>query len=794
MKFSEQWLREWVNPAFETQKLVEQLTMLGLEVDSVDPVVPPFSGVIVGEVLEAVQHPDADRLRVCKVKVGQGEILTIVCGGRNVRAQLKVPVAQVGAVLPGDFKIKKAKIRGVESSGMICSESELGLVETSDGIMELPADAPIGADFREYMHLNDTIIDIDLTPNRGDCLSILGVAREIAAANRLSLNENYNTEKAAAVTTGAKFKIKVESGQNCPRYIGRVIKNIRSDAKSPLWLQEKLRRSDIRSIHPVVDITNFVMLELGQPLHAFDLDKLDGEIIVRLAKPGETAHLLDEQNLELDDQTLVIADQQGVQAIAGIKGASSTSVTSDTQNLFLESAFFTPNSITRTARRYGIFTDSGQRFERGVDPYLQQRAIERATQLITEILGGEVGPLNEITFAEYLPKSPQIFLGKQRIERILGVSLDSAAIESILKSLNMHLQEVSEGWKVTPPSYRFDLKLEVDLIEELARLYGYDHIPSTFLDEKLKAFTDSESQLNLRVLRTLMKDLGYSEAVTYSFVDPKIENLFATTGKSLHLVNPLSPELSVMRSSHMTGLIQVLIYNEARQQDRVRLFELGLCFKEEEGGITQQLHLGAIVSGSVYSEQWGAKPREIDFFDIKSDLENILRLAGYEKNFKCVKSDHKALHPGKSARIFINDSAVGYIGCLHPEILQKLDLSHDVFLIDLNLDKITNSSLPSYQMFSKFPMIKRDIAFTVEKSVPVEEILKKILDSAGELLKNVNVFDVYQGKGIAEGKKSIAFGLIYQHDTRTLVDAEVNDNIQHLINVLQTEFNATLRD
>lgn len=793
MKFSEQWLREWVNPSINSSELSEQLTLLGLEVDSCIPVVPDFTGVVVGQVLEAVQHPDADRLRVCMVDIGESEPVSIVCGGQNVRQHLKVPVAKVGAVLSQDFKIKKAKLRGVESHGMICSESELGLADTSSGIMELPEDAPIGMDIRTYMQLDDHIIDVDLTPNRGDCLSVVGIAREVVARNQLSLNKSDIFRTTIKPTINDTFPIKLVEGRHCPRYIGRVIKNLPMNGKTPLWMIEKLRRSGIRNIHPIVDITNFVMLELGQPLHAFDLDKLSGEIIVRLASDSEKVNLLDDQQLELDNQTLVIADHNEAQAIAGVKGGSATGVSSQTQSIFLESAFFTPVSIARTMRKYSLFTDSAHRFERGVDPNLPRIAIERATQLILEILGGEAGPLNEVCSEENLPKSESIYLRKDRVERVLGVHLDAPSIVSILENLNMQVKEAEEGWKVTPPSYRFDLKLEIDLIEELARIYGYENIPSETLSYKLNTVTESESQLNIRRVRSLLNDLGYLEAITYSFVDPKIENLLVPDKQNLKLVNPISSELSVMRSNHWSGLIQALIYNQSRQQERVRLFEIGLCFNEEGAQIEQRLHLGGILSGNIYPPQWGAAKRSVDFFDVKSDLENVLRLTRHS-HVTFLPGGHSALHPGKSAHLTVDGKVVGYLGCLHPEILQKLDLNNEVYVFDLDLQSLWTVPLPEYQAISKFPLIKRDIAFIVNSDIPVEEILKKILDSADKLLKNVNVFDVYQGKGIEEGKKSVALGLIFQHDSRTLVDAEVNDNIQRLINMLQSEFNATLRD
>lgn len=791
MKFSEQWLREWADPKVSSDELVEQLTCAGLEVDSVEPVVPEFTDVVVGKVLDVKQHPDADKLHVCHVDVGREE-LTIVCGAQNVRNGLKVPVAQVGAVLPDGLKIKKVKLRGVESSGMICSETELKLADTSIGIMELPEDAPVGTSLREYLQLNDHIIDIELTPNRGDCLSILGVAREVAANYDISLRKV--DIKPVPVTIKDTIPVSVLNPQQCPRYIGRIIKNIKRNASIPMGMKEKLRRSGLRSIHPVVDITNYVMLELGQPMHAFDVDKLSGGIEVRLAKKGEGVSLLGEQYLELDPSTLVIADQNGIQAIAGVKGSHVTGVTEETQNIFLESAFFAPENISGAARRYGLFTDSSHRFERGVDPNLQNIAIQRASELILSLLGGEAGPLIEVSDVNWLPKSNPIFLRYDRIQRILGISLPKQKIENILQRLDMSFHQTDQGWEITPPSYRSDIKIEIDLIEELARIYGYSSIPSRKLVSEMNILSTSEITLDLRRVRSLMMDRGYQEAITYSFVDPHLEQLLAPNQPLLSLINPISSELSVMRTNQWSGLIQAVLHNQNRQQDRVRLFELGLCFRENNTEIEQKLHMGGIITGDVYQEQWGESSRKVDFFDIKSDVENILKLTGYTDEFKFVRGGHPALHPGKSAAIYKGSKLIGYLGALHPDLKQKLDVNNHVYLFDLELESMLNISLPNYQIISKFPAIRRDIAIIVSDSIPVEQILEKILDSAGELLKNVLIFDVYQGKGIEAGMKSIALGLTFQHPSRTLVDSEINEFMQHLINMLHNEFNATLRD
>lgn len=790
MKFSEQWLREWANPPVSSEELTEQLTLSGLEVDWTQPVSADFSGVVVGHVLEVKQHPDADRLRVCLVKVDEEEPLTIVCGGQNVRENLKVPVAKVNAVLPGNFKIKKSKLRGVESCGMICSESELGLAQESQGIMELPDNAPIGEDIRDYLQLNDKIIDIDLTPNRGDCMSILGIAREVTAINKIPMVEQPTRQTPIHIRD--EQPITVTANKDCPRYLGRIIKNINTHARTPLWMQEKLRRSGVRSIHPVVDVTNYVLLELGQPLHAFDLAKLQGGIQVRHAKKGESIHLLDEQTLELDDETLLIADEQKPLALAGIMGGHDSGITDQSSDIFLESAFFTPASISKTARKYSIHTDSSHRFERGVDPHLQRRAIERASELLLEIVGGDIGPLSEVS-SPY-PDPQTIFLRRDRIKRILGISLSDEDIATILKNLKMTLRANEKGWEVTPPSFRFDLTSEIDLIEELARIHGYSAIPTHKMTAQLQFLMPSETKLDVNKLRSLLVNRGYQEAITYSFVDPRYEKLMEIQKNPLQLLNPISSELSTMRSNHWAGLLKAFEYNYYRQQPRVRLFEIGLCFLNEPTGLQQQLRLGGLISGLLYQEQWGEAKRMVDFYDIKQDIESLLALTGHSKDFNFLPYTGSVLHPGKSAIIKWGDKDIGSFGALHPSIQQQLDINQPLYLFDLHLESIIPITLPTYEAISKFPAIRRDIAVVVERDVPGERIRQKILDSGGELLKNVQIFDVYQGKGIDLTKKSVAFCLSFQHISRTLVDNEINEAVQSVVNALRSEFNATLRD
>jgi phenylalanyl-tRNA synthetase beta chain len=790
MKFSEEWLRKWVNPEVATEKLAEQLTLAGLEVDSLEPVAGEFMGVVVGKVLEAKQHPDADRLRVCQVDVGDQTPLNIVCGASNVSVGQKVPVAKINAILPGNFKIKKSKLRGVESEGMICSEKELGIAESSDGIMVLSADAPLGVDVREYLSLNDTIFDIQLTPNRGDCLSIQGIAREVAAINDLRLTKPSLT--AVSHTISEQLPIKITAPDGCPHYVGRVIRNIDSNAKTPLWLQERLRRSGIRPLSAIIDVTNYVLLELGQPLHAFDLSYVANGIEVRFAKPGEVIDLLDEQRLELNDKDLVITDGNRPLALAGIMGGKESGITSETKHLFLESALFNSSIITKTARHYGLFTDSSQRFERGVDPLLQKVAIERATALIHEIVGGEIGEVLEC--GQESSSKEAIILRKDRITKLLGITLADDVVTNIFNCLEMKVNPHGQGWQVTPPSYRLDINQEIDLIEEIARIYGYDRIPGEKIAEELTFLPVSETVLDLQKVKTRLVDSGYQEAITYSFVSPALEKKLMLQQHPLVLVNPISSDLSTMRTNHWPGLIQAFLHNYARQQQRVRLFEIGLCFINDPEKIKQELRLGGLCTGPLYPEQWSESARSVDFFDVKNDVMNILSLTGQTDSYGFESFEHPALHPGQAAAIVKQHRVIGMLGALHPSISQELDINQSLYLFDLSLDSIMDMSLPMYETLSKFPAIKRDMALVVAADVQAQRLKEKILSMGGDLLKNVQIFDIYQGKGIETGKKSIALSLTFQHLSRTLVDTEINESMQNIISALYKDFNATLRD
>ncbi len=792
MKFSEQWLREWVNPAVTSEQLIEQLTMAGLEVDSIEPVAGQFSGVMVGHVLEVQPHPDADRLRVCQVDVGQAITLNIVCGASNVRAGIKVPVAVIGAKLGADFIIKRAKLRGVESQGMICSAQELGLAETSQGILILPDDAPLGQDFREYWQLNDNAITIELTPNRGDCASVNGLAREIAALNGMQKKPlNFNT---IAAKHSEQLAVTVEAPQACPRYVGRLIRGVNNQVQSPLWLLERLRRSGLRGINPVVDVLNYVMLELGQPMHAFDAAKLNSGVKVRFAHPSETLSLLNGQIVKLSSTTLVIADQEKALALAGIMGGKEAEVTDQTETIFLESAFFDPIAMAGKARLYGLHTDSSYRFERGVDPELIEKALQRATELIVQIAGGEPGPLSEQIFSGYLPKPIAIKLRKARIKTVLGITIPESEILSILTNLAMQVTAEVDAWQVQIPSHRFDLKLEIDLIEELARIYGYNKIPQQAVYGQFTAKPLTETQSNLSRLRDVLVDRGYREAITYSFVAPKLNSIFAPEQTPLMLANPLSAELAVMRSHLWPGLLSVLQHNQHRQQERVRLFEIGLKFNQEDGEVVQQSVIGGIVAGTRYPEQWASGKEPVDFFDVKADLEALLALTGNQQSFSFVSTERPGLHPGQTAKILCDEQVIGYIGALHPLVAEQHALTLPIYLFELDIGAISQQKVPSYTALSKYPSIRRDLALLVDQNLPVADLLATIRNEAKDIIKQVQLFDVYQGKGIPVGQKSVALGIVMQHTERTLIDDEVNQLIQKIISDLQQAFGVKLRE
>lgn len=791
MKLSENWLREWVNPDLDTQALADKLTAAGLEVDAVESVAGDFTGVVVGEVKSLRAHPDADKLRICEVDVNDGDWLTIVCGAANVREGLKVPVAKVGAVLPGDFKIKKAKLRGEPSFGMLCSSKELGLTESAAGLMELPANAPVGEDIRDYLELNDHSIDIDLTPNRSDCLGIAGIAREVGVLTR----ENVTSVDlfAVAAESDKSLPVSVEMPEACPRYLGRVIEGVNPTAETPLWLQEKLRRSGLRSLGPVVDVTNYVMLELGQPMHAFDLDKINQQIQVRFAHKDEKLTLLDGQIVTLDTETLVIADNQQPLAIAGVMGGEDSAVTGATTTIFLESAFFSPTVIAGKARGYGLHTDSSHRFERGVDPDLCLHAMERATRLLMDIAGGRPGPVTEVTAVPSLPQTAKITLRASRIKRVLGIDMPADEVTDILQRLGLDVKYQDDIWQVNVPGFRFDLALEVDLIEELGRLYGYDRLPQTRPEATVLNTSISETQLSEQRLQSMLVDRGFYEAITYSFVDPKTEALLseAPDESPIKLANPISADLSVMRRSIWPGLVQAMTHNLNRQHDRLRLFEIGRVFRHGAEGIEQQRQIAGLVYGARYPEQWTHKQRKVDFFDIKADVEALLAPGGGEIAF--VAENHPALHPGQSARVYKNNQAIGWVGAIHPQLNKPLDFDGTAYLFELNLASVVDAAVPAYTPVSRYPMIRRDLAVIVDDTVAAGEIDNCLKSVDSDILKAIQLFDVYSGDGVEQGKQSLALAFHLQHPTRTLKDEEVDALMERLTETLQQAVGAEIR-
>ncbi len=796
MQISEAWLREYVNPAISTEELVAQLTMAGLEVDSVEPASAIFSGVVVGEVLAMQQHPDADRLRVCQVSIGEAEPLQIVCGASNVRVGLKIPAALVGAELPGDFKIKKSKLRGVDSYGMLCSAKELGLAAEAQGLLELPADAPVGLDIRSYLSLADTIIEVDLTPNRADCLSVEGIAREMAVLNKMDWSA-VSVEK-NAVTHQDNLAVSVDANDACPRYLGRLIKGVNAKAETPLWIKERLRRSGIRSLGPLIDITNYVLIELGQPLHVFDAAKLKGSIQVRWAKNGESLALLNGQVINLDNEALIIADDEQPLALAGVMGGNGSAVNDQTQDVFLECAFFSPQLIAGKARKFGLHTDSSHRFERGVDATMQQRAIERASQLIIQIAGGALGPITEQTNEPAIPDRSAVLLRKQRVEKMLGLELADDFICDTLQRLGMDVKQHDADWLVTPPGFRFDIAIEADLIEEIARIYGYNNLPNTRIAMGSELGKATESVLEIDRIKDLLVDRGYQEAITYSFVDEEIQQSIAPQDDVIRLKNPISSDLSVMRTTLWSGLLKAALYNVNRQQNRVRLFETGLRFVNKDGTMLQQKMLAGLALGSAVAEQWGEKSRKIDFFDVKADVQAMFSLAGFNQSGLDIlfsTGQHAALHPGQTAEISNGDGEkIGWLGMLHPSLEKQLGFDTQVYLFELDQNRLLKKQLPKFRPLSKYPSVRRDMALIVKEGITAGDIINCIKNGSEAALQDVVVFDIYRGKGVDEDSKSVALSLFIQDFSQTLTDSEIDAIFNRVLVTLTDTIGAKLRD
>ncbi|WP_288366448.1 phenylalanine--tRNA ligase subunit beta [uncultured Acinetobacter sp.] len=791
MKISESWLRTWVNPAIDSETLTDQLTMLGLEVDELAPIAKPFTGVVVGEVLSVEQHPDADRLRVTTVNIGNGEPLQIVCGAPNVRVGMKAPVATIGAVLPGDFKIKKGKLRGIESQGMLCGASEIDLEDKIDGLLELPQDAPVGTNIRDYLKLDDHVIDISITPNRGDCFSIRGIAREIGVINQLTVTPPVIAAVESSILEQKQVHLATDGA---PRYLGRAIKNVNVQAQTPDWMAHALSCSGIRTHSILVDITNYVLMELGQPMHAFDLAKIDGDIHVRQAADQEKLVLLNEQEVELNPDIMVIADNSKALAIAGIMGGLDSSVTDETRDIFLESAFFAPLAIAGRARRFGLHTDSSQRYERGVDFELPMLAMHRASELIQQYAGGEFGPISVAEKAELLPKRDPITLHQSQVDALLGYRVETDFITDALQRLGCEVTVVATGeWHVVPPSHRFDLAIYQDLIEEVARIHGYDNIQIALpkIDVQLAQYQD---HLELAALRQTVATLGYQEAISFSFADLKLEKQLNPKVNPLALANPISSDLAVMRSTLLSSLIPCVQHNLNRQQSRVRFFELGLRFDYQHATSIHDLQqiptLALIAVGSRTPELWHGKVQPMDFFDLKNEVEQIL--AAGRLNVSYVRSERVWLHPGQSAEILVDGQSIGYLGRLHPSLENELDLG-TTWVAEIDQKAILQSYVSNFTELSRFPSVRRDIALLISDKINVSDIQQLIKQTGGDLLDSTWLFDVYTGQGVEQGKRSLAFALLWQHPSRTLEDAEIKSGMDNIIQVLENTYQATLR-
>ena len=779
MKFSENWLRTWVNPAMSSDELSHLLTMAGLEVEGMDAVAPAFNNVVVAEVLEVIKHTNADRLNVCQVNVGETQPLTIVCGAANVAAGVKVPCARIGAVLPGDFNIKQAKVRGIESFGMLCSAKELGLAESSDGLWLLPDDAPVGTTLRDYLELDDHVFTLKLTPNRGDCSSLFGIAREVSA-----LTASPCTPLAIEVqktTLNEQLKITVADATACPAYYGRLVHGVNAAVGTPAWMLRRLERSGLRTINAVADITNYVMLEMGQPMHAFDAKKLSGGITVRRAIPGESLTLLNEQAVRLDESVLVIADDTRVLALAGIMGGQGSGVETTTTDVFLESAFFHPDAIAGKARRFGLATDSSFRFERGVDYAATQQALERATQLLVEICGGRVGEISAACGT--LPTRPAIALRRSRVARVLGIDLSNEQIAALLARLQFAFTANGDDYRVTPPSFRFDLSIEADLVEELARLYGYDNIPAIAPKTSLTMLPYSESQRPMSRIQQTLVARDYQEIVSLAFLEEQVERDLCGNRNPLALQNPIASNLAVMRSSLIGGLVDALRFNLNRKQTRVRLFEAGACFAKIDGNYVQTQHLSGIAYGTNQLEQWGLATKTVDFYDVKADVEALFAPLA----LRFVAATHPALHPGRCAQIHAGQNIIGWLGELHPQWQQQYDLPLAPIWFELELDALLQSKVPRMQEIAKFLPVRRDIAVLVDESVAVQALLDAMTRASAPMVQEIALFDLYRGKGLEPGKKSLAFRVLLQDTRKTPTDTEIETSIAVLVGALHQQ-------
>jgi len=828
MKVPYSWLNEWVDVPWNARELGSRLTMAGFELDALEPAAPPFTNVVVAQIVSAERHPQADKLQVCRVSMGQGEPLQIVCGASNAREGLKTALAMVGASLPGDLEIKAARLRGVESFGMLCSAKELGLAETSSGILELPADAPLGRPVRDYLELDDSVLELNITANRGDAMSVIGIAREVAALTGKQLT-GPRLAPVAAASGDDRFPVYLDAPAGCPTFVGCIVRGVNNRAPTPLKIRERLRRAGVRSISPVVDVTNYVMLELGQPMHAYDLSKLRGEIRVRLAHAGETIKLLDGRTIDLSPDVLLITDREGPIGLAGIMGGERTEISAATTDVFFEVAYFPPEAVVGRARRWGMLTDASQRYERGVDPTQQQRAVERAVTLLLSIGGGKPGPVSVTQSAEHQPKRAAVPLRRSRLQRLLGVSIPDARVAGTLESLQMRVVSKPEGWEATPPAYRFDVTIEADLIEEVARIVGFDAIPESdaLAPQRFRAAPE-EAPAEHTILEALAMR-GYQEALTFAFVDPGLQAKLFPERRSLALSNPIASDMSVMRVSLWPGLLRAALENQRRQQDRIRLFEHGARFiVSPDGGPTLEVDtLAGISCGPRLPEQWGI-PREqrgpADFYDVKSDLEALFMATGASQgthgpasSFSVEPAALSCLHPGRAARILRDGREVGFVGELHPTLVRELDFTYSPILFELDLGGTVSATAPGqtraqqkgektafaaalavekpqHREISRFPQVRRDIAVVVDESVALSALADRVVFTASTLLQSLRVFDVYRGAGVETGRKSVALGLIFQDISRTLTDDDVERLMAAVVKDLRESLNAKIRE
>jgi phenylalanyl-tRNA synthetase beta chain len=810
MQFPESWLRAFCNPPLTSQQLADTLTMAGLEVEELEPVAPPFTKIVVGEIKEAVQHPNADRLRVCQVDVGQGSLLNIVCGAPNARVGIKVPCALVGAELPpGEdgkpFQIKLGKLRGVESQGMLCSARELKLSEDHGGLLELPADAPVGRDIREQLALDDMLFTLKLTPNLAHCLSVYGIAREVSALTGTPLSEPAFPEVDAPLQD--RLPVRVEAPDLCGRFTGRIVRGVNTKATTPAWMVERLARCGQRSVSPLVDISNYVMFELGRPSHIFDLDKIHGGLQVRWGRGGESLKLLNGNTVSVDAQVGVIADDQSVESLAGIMGGDATAVSDDTQNIYIEAAFWWPKAIAGRSRRYNFSTDAGHRFERGVDPSTTREHVERITQLVLDICGGQAAVLDDQVVQ--LPAPKPVSLRVARAAKVIGMPIDQAQCAGALRRLGLPVEEGDGVLTVMPPAFRFDLQIEEDLIEEVARIVGYEKLPDTPPLAPITAKIRTEARRGPFAVRRSLAQLGYQETINFSFVEERWERELAGNADPIRLLNPIASQMSVMRSSLLGSLLSVLKFNLDRRGDRVRLFEVGRVFFKDAAvsesdttvaGFRQPMRVAGLAYGGAAALQWGTPDRAVDFFDAKGDVEALL--APRKPEFKV--AEHPAMHPGRCAGVWLDGRCIGHVGELHPQWRQGYDVAQAPVLFELELDAVLARPVPAYQGVSRHQAVERDLAIVVKESVTHAAVLDAIRSPGNPWLRDVVLFDVYRPKkqavtegasaaSLAPDEKSLAVRLVLNRDDATLTEEDIEATVTAAVDAVAQRVAGRLR-